>query len=274
MKGQADREMRLERYNADKIEVVRENMGDFGFDIFRAGLDSEGPSIINSNVLAATLATCFAPDSLAPNTREQLSLLFSVYEQQKKVEAKRLKDLKSRNAVSEVNGRNEADLIQANEEMVENDAASAAEKLNGLIDHASKKADEAIKQFELLASRSKKCEDLLLKLSSALQSNSETGALIKTCKRTVDWAQNNAANGDELWQTARADKTKIQRLNTTNAASQAVQDFEATFDVQEERVYSHNVDLLILPVVDLGFATREACAPQDDWALQFAVREL
>jgi hypothetical protein len=29
----------------------------------------------------------------------------------------------------------------------------------------------------------------------------------------------------------------------------------------------------ILPVVDLGFAVREACAPQDDWALQF-VREL
>jgi hypothetical protein len=43
--------------------------------------------------------------------------------------------------------------------------------------------------------------------------------------------------------------------------------------VQEERIYSHNVDLLILPDVDLGFAIREACAPQDDWALQF-VREL
>jgi hypothetical protein len=273
VQGQADRELRMERWNANKTVVVREHMADFGFDIFRAGLESEGPSIINSNVLEATLSTCFDVNSLAPDSREQLSLLFSVYEQQKKVEAKRLKDLKSRNAVSEVNGRNEADLIQANAQMEATDAASAAEKLNGLIDHASKKADEAIKQFELLASRSKKCEDLLLKLSSALQSNSETGALIKTCKRTVDWAQNNAANGDELWQTARADKTKIQRLNTTNEAIQAVQAFVETFNAQEERFYSHNVDILILPVVDLGFAVREACAPQDDWALQF-VREL
>lgn len=273
VQGQADRELRLERYNANKTEVVREHMADFGFDILRAGLESEGPCIVNSNVLDATLSTCFVPDSLAPNTREQLSLLFSVYEQQKKVEAKRIKDLKSRNAVSEVNGRNEDDLIRANAQMEETDAASAAEKLNGLIDRASKKADEAIKQFELLASRSKKCDDLLTKLSSAVESNSETGVLIKTCKRTVDWARSNAANGDELWETAREERTKIQRFNTTNETAAAVQDFETAFDQKRERFCAHNVDLLIPPVVDLGFAVSEVCALQDDWALQF-MREM
>jgi hypothetical protein len=267
VQGQADRELRLERYNANKTEVVREHMADFGFDVFRAGLESEGPSTINSNVLEATLSTCFVPNSLAPNSREQLSLLLSVYEQQKKVEAKRLKDLKSRNAVSEVNGRNEDNLIRANAQIEVIDAANAAEKLNGLIDRASKKADEAIKQFELLSSRSKKCEDLLKKLSSAVESNSDTGALIKTCKRTVDWAQSNAANGDELWQSARGERTKIQRSNATNAA--VVQAFEVTFNQQEERVCAHNVDVLILPVVDLGFAVSEACVPRDDWVLQF-----
>jgi hypothetical protein len=196
----------MARYNANKTEVIREHMADFGFDIFRAGLESEGPSIINSNVLEATLSTCFVSNAMAQEYREQLSLFLNIYEQQKKIEAKRLKDLKCRSAVSEVNGRNASDLIQAHADSEATDAASAAEKLNGLIERASKKADDAMKQFELLASRSKKCEDLLIKLSSAIESNSDTGALIKTCERTVDWAQSNAANGDELWQTARGEK--------------------------------------------------------------------
>jgi outer membrane PBP1 activator LpoA protein len=75
-------------------------------------------------------------------------------------------------------------------------------------------------------------------------------------------AQNNAANGDELWQTAREERTKIQISNTTNEAAAAVQAFETTFDQKEERIYAHNIDLLILPVVDLGFAVIEACTPQ------------
>jgi hypothetical protein len=39
VQGQAERELRMEQYREDKQAVVREHMADFGFDIFRAGLE-------------------------------------------------------------------------------------------------------------------------------------------------------------------------------------------------------------------------------------------
>ena len=39
VQGQAERELRMEQYCEDKRAVVREHMADFGFDIFRAGLE-------------------------------------------------------------------------------------------------------------------------------------------------------------------------------------------------------------------------------------------
>ncbi len=272
VKGQADREMRLERYNANKIEVVRENMADFGFDIFRAGLDSEGPSIINSNVLAATLSTCFAPDSLAPNTREQLSLLFSVYEQQKKVEAKRLKDLKSRNAVSEVNGRNESGLIQANAEMVETDAADQAKKFEAAIEHCLKKAEEANKQLKLLDERSKKCGELLTKYEEALQGNLDRSGIVKACKRTVTWGLNNAEQGQLHWDVACEDGRKIRKLvpNSDDGRTK-LSEWEVSFDNIFQRICEIDPDQLQEPVADLAFAIQDN-EDADEWTADWANR--
>ena len=264
VQGQAQRELRMERWQVNKAAVIQENMSDFGFDIFRAGLEADGPTKVDRNVLDATLATCFANDALSQAQKEQMDLFLNVYEQKKKEEAKRLKDSKSRAAISSVNGRSAESLAEENLENSAIESANAAEKLSGQINRAYKKADEAIKQIELLANRSKKCADLLTQLDSALGQHKDTGALIKTCKRTVDWAHNNADNAGDLWDAASEERTKIQRLG----ASEAVTAFTQAFVLKEDRMYEHNADTLIIPVIELALAVRETA--EDDWGAEYA----
>jgi hypothetical protein len=52
VQGQAERELRMERYAEDKQAVVREHMADFGFDTFRAGLEEGCPTFEFLCVLA------------------------------------------------------------------------------------------------------------------------------------------------------------------------------------------------------------------------------
>lgn len=56
VQGQAERELRMERYAEDKQAVVREHMADFGFDIFRAGLEEGCPTFEFLCVLKADSA--------------------------------------------------------------------------------------------------------------------------------------------------------------------------------------------------------------------------
>lgn len=224
--------------------------------------------MINANVFDATISTCFPPNTLTAANGDQLKLFLQIYEQQKKKEAKRLKDTKSRQNINSVNSRTVQQLIAADDVIAADDLADAEAKFKSSIERATKKAEDSIKQCELLADRSKKCNDMLIGLSQALATSKDISCIVKNAKRTVNWCLNNAEQADELWAVARQEKTKVARLHpATDEGRNALRDFEAAFDAQEERKIAFDIDSLTWPVADLAFAVRATCASEDEWVV-------
>jgi hypothetical protein len=209
---------------------------------------------------------------LAPDSREQLSLLFSVYEQQKKVEAKRIKDARSRGAIQGVNSRTEEQLQDMNESAVEAEAADSAKKFEAAIEHCLKKAEEANKQLKLLEERSKKCGELLTKYEGALQGNLDRSGIVKACKRTVTWGLNNAEQGQLHWDVACEDGRKIRRLvpNSDDGRAKFLE-WEVSFDHVFQRICDIDQDRLQEPVADLAFAIQDN-EVADEWTADWANR--
>jgi hypothetical protein len=268
VQGQADRELRMERYNANKAAVVQEHMVDFGFDIFRAGMETDNPTAISRNVLNATLATCFDTANLSEANKEHLHLFLNIYEQKKKEEAKRLKDSKSRAAISSVNLRSETSLLEAHAENLEIDSANAAQRFTSAIERVTKKANEAIKQCELLSDRSTKCEQWLTKYSQFLvEGAAGRSVFVATCKRTVSWSLNNFQQAKELWDIASEERRKIPRMcPESEEGRSALTAFQESFEAKTNQMDEFDIDALSQPVVDLAFALKDNEAVDSGWA--------
>jgi hypothetical protein len=289
VQGQVEREARMELFNSNKQAVVREHMADFGFDIFRAGLEdgmpynacssvvlhahplfADGPSLVNPNVLEGTLTTCFS--SVSETNKDQILLFLNIYEQQRKLEAKRIKDARSRGAIQGVNSRTQDQLQEMNESAGEAEAADSAKKFEAAIEHCLKKAEEANKQLKLLDERSKKCGELLTKYEEALQGNSDRSVIVKACKRTVTWGLNNAEQGQLHWDVACEDGRKIRRLvpNSDDGRTK-LSEWEVSFDNIFQRIREIDTDRLQEPVADLAFAIRDN-EDADEWTADWADR--
>jgi hypothetical protein len=233
---------------------------------------ADGPNLVNANVLEGTLSTCFSANQLNPQIKDQISLFLNVYEQQRKVEAKRVKDSRSRAAIHGVNSRTQEQLQELNEIADEEHAADSAKKFEAAIERCLKKAEEANKQYELLDDRSKKCGELLTKYEAALRGNLERSAIVKACKRTVTWGLNNAEQGTLNWEVACEEKTKIRRLCPDSDEGRAkLEECNTSFDAQFQRIVVRDTEKLQESVADLAFAIRDN-EEADEWTSDWVDR--
>ena len=224
--------------------------------------------MVNSNVFDATVAMCFSESDLTAANKSQLLLFLNTYEQQRKVEAKRLKELKSRTAIGRVNSRTVEQLEELNADAVHAEAEDAAQRFTSAIERATKKASEAIKQCELLSDRSTKCEQWLRKYSESLdEGNADRSALVATCKRTVSWSLNNFQQATELWDIASEERRKIPRMcPDSEEGRSALTAFQESFEAKTNRMGEFHMDALSQPVVDLAFALKDNEAVDSGWA--------
>ena len=72
--------------------------------------------------------------SLNPEIKDQISLFLNIYEQQRKVEAKRVKEARSRAAINGVNSRTQEQLQELNNIADEEQAADSAKKFEAAIE--------------------------------------------------------------------------------------------------------------------------------------------
>jgi hypothetical protein len=92
--------------------------------------------VVNSNVFDATVAICFPENTLNTASKSHLSLFLNIYEQQRKVEAKRLKESKSRATIHAVNNRSVEQLAAQNADAVNAEAGDAAQRFASAIEQA------------------------------------------------------------------------------------------------------------------------------------------
>ena len=233
---------------------------------------ADGPTLVNANVLEATLAMCFSANALTESNKDQISLFLNVYEQQRKVEAKRVKEARSRAAIHGVNSRTQQQLQEMNDLAGETEAADSAKKFETAIERCLKKAEEANKQLELLDERSKKCGELLTKYERALQNNLDRSGIVKACKRTVTWCLNNADQGQSNWDVACDERLKIQRLcPNSDEGREKLLEWQLSFDHLFQKIIVHDSDKLQEPVADLAFAIRDN-EVADEWTMDWANR--
>ncbi len=223
--------------------------------------------MVNSNVFDATVAMCFPESALTAANKSQLLLFLNTYEQQRKVEAKRLKDHKSRTAIHRVNSRTVEQLQELNADAVNVEAEDGAQRFTSAIERATKKASEAIKQCELLSDRSTKCEQLLTKYSQSLEGNADRSVMVATCKRTVSWSLNNAQQARELWDIASEERRKIPRMcPDSDEGRLALTAFQESFEAKTNQIHEFHIDSLSQPVADLAFALKDNEAVDSGWA--------
>jgi hypothetical protein len=100
--------------------------------------------VVNSNVFDATVAICFPENTLNAANKSHLSLFLNIYEQQRKVEAKRLKESKSRATIHAVNNRSVEQLAADNEDAVNAEAGDAAQRFASAIERVANVAQRQV----------------------------------------------------------------------------------------------------------------------------------
>ena len=204
--------------------------------------------------------------------KDQISLFLNIYEQQRKVEAKRVKEARSRAAINGVNSRTQEQLQELNNIADEEQAADSAKKFDAAIERCLKKAEEANKQYELLGDRSKKCDELLPKYDAELRGNVERSTIVKTCKRTVAWGLNNAHQGTLNWEVACEERNKIRRLCPDSDEGRAkLAECDASFNALFQRIVEHDLEQLQQPLAELAFAVRDH-EEADEWTTDWVDR--
>lgn len=201
--------------------------------------------------------------------KSHLLLFLDIYEQQRKVEAKRLKESKSRATIHAVNNRSVEQLAAQNADAVNAEAGDAAQRFASAIERVAKKASEAIKQCELLSDRSTKCDQWLEKYSQSLvEGSADRRNVVATCKRTVSWSMNNFKQAKELWDIASEERRKIPRLcpdPDSEEGRAALAAFQESFEAKTNRMYEFDIDALSWPVIDLAFALKDNEAVDLGW---------
>jgi hypothetical protein len=229
---------------------------------------ADGPSVVNSNVFDATVTMCFPESALNAAKKSQLLLFLNTYEQQRKIEAKRLKENKSRSAINRVNSRTIEQLQELNADAANAEAEDVAQRFTSAIERVTKKASEAIKQCELLSDRSTKCRQCLTKYSQCLvEGNADRSVLVSTCKRTVSWSLNNFQQAKELWNIASEERRKIPRIcPDSDEGRSALTAFQDSFEAKTNQMDEFDIDALSQPVIDLAFALQDNEVVDSGWS--------
>ncbi len=234
------REREAASARANRNQQIQQTLQAFGMSTVQVPAAVQVQDLVDPVAFDVLVQASFAGKS--PEETQQLKCILGIWEQTKKEVAAAAKRAKSRAAIGAVNSLN---LEQVQEEALRAQTLQLEQDLTSLqtfIGKCGKKSEESLKQYSLAVARGRKCETLL------------PSPFSQSSKRCIEMLLSNVTNGDELWNAAIQEVTKIRRMDlASNADAVSMRnEFEERWSGFEESRYAIDVDSGIIAAANLA----------------------
>jgi len=233
-------------------QSIQQALQGFGMATVQVPDDIRVQDLVDSSTFDVFVQASFLDRSF--EERQQLKTVLGAWEQTKKEVSATAKRKRSRDAIAEVNSFNQEGLQQASEQAEAQKVQRDFDLLQSSIEKCQKKSDECFNQYRIAASRGEKIDKLL--------NGANPPPFSQANKRCIEMLLSNVSNGEELWNVAVQEESKIRgmEIQGNERAESMRSEFSTTWAGIEERKYNIDVDCGIM------HATNLACSWEDHHA--------
>ena len=237
---------------SNRDQSIQQALQGFGMATVQVPDDIRVQDLVDSSAFDVFVQASFLDRSLEEH--RQLKTILGAWEQTKKEVSAAAKRNRSRALIAQVNSFNQEGLQQESEQAEAQKVQRDFDLLQSSIEKCQKKSDECFNQYKIAASRGERIDKLL--------NGANPPPFSQQNKRCIEMLLSNVSNGDELWNVAVQEESKIRgmEIQGNERAESMRSEFSTTWAGIQDRKYSIDVDCGIM------HATNLACSWEDHHA--------